>query len=105
MPQDAENFRATLAELHRQLDAAHSLDPSTRDMVRQAIADIEHTLARDPHASARGATSGKLSRSEAAEHASVVRRLGDAAREFEATHPTLSGSIGSVIDALAQMGI
>ncbi|MGH7138150.1 MAG: DUF4404 family protein [Pirellulales bacterium] len=38
-------------------------------------------------------------------HKSAVRRLSDAARGFESTHPMLSGAIGSVIDALAQMGI
>ena len=32
-------------------------------------------------------------------------RLGEATREFEASHSTLLGTIGSVIDALAQMGI
>ena len=98
MPDDLQNLRATLAELHRQLEAAHSLDPDSLAMMRQATADIELALARD------GGAAGPL-RTEAAARGSVVHRLADAARGFESTHPMLSGAIGSVIDALAQMGI
>jgi hypothetical protein len=31
--------------------------------------------------------------------------LAEAARHFEESHPTLSGTLGSVIDTLGQMGI
>jgi hypothetical protein len=36
---------------------------------------------------------------------SIAQRLATAEHEFEATHPTLAGIVGSVIDALARMGI
>jgi len=32
-------------------------------------------------------------------------QLAEAAAEFEGSHPTLAGTVRSVIDALAQMGI
>jgi hypothetical protein len=38
-------------------------------------------------------------------HGSLVARLRAAEHSFEATHPTLSGVIGGVIDILGQMGI
>jgi hypothetical protein len=91
-------LRATLTELHRQLETAESIDPESAVMLRQAIADIEHVLSRR-------AKGSQPSPAEAGAHRSLVRRLTDAARGFEATHPMLSGAIGGVVDALAQMGI
>jgi hypothetical protein len=98
MPDDLQNLRATLAELHRHLESARSLDPDSLAMMRQAVADIEHALAR-------GTDGGEPLRTDAVHRGSVVRRLADAARGFESTHPMLAGAIGSVIDALGRMGI
>jgi hypothetical protein len=98
MSDELPNLRATLAELHRQLEAAHSLDADAQAMMRQVTADIEQALAR----------SGEGNEPAVSEHAhrgSLVRRLSGAARSFESTHPMLSGAIGSVIDALSRMGI
>lgn len=98
MADDRHDLRATLTELHRQLAAAKSLDPESEAMLRQVVADIEQALSRrlggaEPLPA--GATSQR----------SLARRLGDAARGFEATHPTLSAALGGVADALAQIGI
>ncbi|HET6882993.1 MAG TPA: DUF4404 family protein [Pirellulales bacterium] len=97
MPDDLQNLRATLAELHRQLEASESVDPDSAAMMRQVMADIEQVLAK--------ADRGEPLETATPTHKSVVRRLTDAARGFESTHPMLSGAIGSVIDALAGMGI
>jgi hypothetical protein len=97
MPDDLQTLRATLAELHRQLEEADSVDPDSEAMMRQVMADIEQVLAR--------ADRGEPLQTSTPEHKSVVRRLTDAARGFESTHPMLSGAIGSVVDALAGMGI
>jgi hypothetical protein len=105
MTDDAENLRATLAELHRQLETAQRLDPDSRATVRQAMADIEEVLTRIERTAARAAAGGHVPDSPSREHASIVGRLAAAARGFESTHPTLSGAIGSVCDALAQIGI
>ncbi|HEV3340806.1 MAG TPA: DUF4404 family protein [Pirellulales bacterium] len=98
MPDDLQNLRATLAELHRQLEAAHSLDADARARIRQVTADIEQVLAR-------GGEEGQPLVAQHAQRGSLVRRLTDAVRSFESTHPTLSGAVGSVIDALSRMGI
>ncbi|HWB12139.1 MAG TPA: DUF4404 family protein [Pirellulales bacterium] len=98
MPDELQDLRATLAELHRQLAAAHSLDNEAQAMMRQVTADIEQALARS-------GDGGRPLVKEDIHRGSLVRRLTDAARGFESTHPMLSGAIGSVIDALSRMGI
>ncbi|HVA48913.1 MAG TPA: DUF4404 family protein [Pirellulales bacterium] len=98
MPDDLPKLRATLVELRRELEAAGSLDADSLAMMRQVMADLEQAIARSEEA-------GRPLDAQSAQRGSVVRRLGDAARGFESTHPMLSGAIGSVIDALAQMGI
>ena len=100
MPDEHENLRVTLAELHRQLAAARHLDEGSQALMRQVMADIEQALAR-------GEAAGQAMLAEGAptRRGSLARRLTEAARGFESTHPMLSGAIGSVVDALAQMGI
>jgi len=100
MPDELQNLRGTLAELHRQLEAAGSLDADSQALMRQVMVDIEQALSR-------GEAAGQQPPAEdaSARRGSLARRLADAARGFESTHPTLSGAIGSVVDALAQMGI
>ena len=98
MPDELQNLRATLAELHRQLEAARSLDTDAEAMMRQVMADLDQALARSGAA-------GQRPVNEDARRGSLVRRLTDAARGFESTHPTLSGAIGSVADALSRIGI
>ena len=98
MAEDVEKLRTTLAELHRELAAAHNVDAKSLAMMRQVMADLEETIAR-------GDASGGPLDTQTVQHRSIVRRLGDAARGFESTHPMLSGAIGSVIDALGRMGI
>lgn len=98
MADDREDLRATLTELHRQLESAGSIDPESLAMLRQVMADIEQALSQRPDGADAPPVETRVKRS-------LVRRLTDAARGFEATHPTLSGAIGGVVDALAQMGI
>lgn len=98
MADDRQELRATLTELHRQLEAAENLDPESETLLRQVMADIEQALSQ--RASAVEAAPAKASTRR-----SLARRLADATRGFEATHPTLSAAIGGVVDALAQIGI
>ena len=98
MADDLQNLRTTLAELHTQLEAARSLDTDSQTMLRQVMADIEQALAR-------GGVAQQPLAAQQTHRGSLMRRLADAARGFESTHPMLSGAVGSVIDALAQMGI
>ena len=98
MEDKLQDLRGKLAELERKLASANSIDPSDRELLQQVMADIQQVLA------AQGA---KLPAVREPRHSpeSLIERLGEATRNFEETHPTLSGAVGSVIDALSRMGI
>ena len=93
MADHLQDLRGKLAELQTKLSATAAIDPADRALMEEVVADIELVLAEQ----ARGQF--------AAEPGSLVERLAAAARNFEDTHPTLFGAVGSVIDALSRMGI
>lgn len=100
MTEQHEQLRADLDELRRQLEATPSLDAASRSLIERTIADVEKVLADQ--------NSGRTVGTEGARptgRGSLAGRLAEAAKRFEATHPTLSGTVGGIIDALAQMGI
>lgn len=84
-------LREHLARLRQQLLETPSIDPSTRSRLEQTVAEIEDDLSE--------------ARPGSRPNSSLVTRLSEAALDFEASHPTLAGTIGSVIDALAAIGI
>ena len=92
---DARNLRDTLNQLHRQLEATPDIDPEMRALLAEAVQDIHAKL------------EGDTQREDAAEPGieSVPDRLTEAIRHFEGSHPTLAGTLGSIIDALSRMGI
>jgi len=94
MPERLDKLRETLAELEAELDSLESLDEPTRAVLFAAKQDIEQTLAEhqdpadwdwDPQ--------------------TVVDNLSEATQEFEVSHPTLTGIVQRVINALTQLGI
>lgn len=95
----AEKLHAALEELETAVQSQAAVDPQTRERLERAISDIRAALNNLPPDAP---TAGSSSESE---EDSLTGQLAGVAREFEATHPTLSGMVGSVIDALAQMGI
>jgi signal transduction histidine kinase len=95
MTASADKLRATLADLHAQLDDVEQLDPEVRDLLRDALAEIHETLEHR----ASGEETG------AAEQESLAQGLRELVDRFESSHPTLAGAVGSVIDALGRMGI
>jgi ABC-type transporter Mla subunit MlaD len=92
VPSNLERLQATMAELHAQLEAVDDADPEVRALLHAALAELRGHL---------GAGAGR----PAAHAEPLATRLGEAARRFEATHPDLAGAVGSVLDALARMGI
>lgn len=86
-----EQLRGALDALEAQLGDMRSLDP---DVAAHLDANIEQ---------ARSVLSGGTAGPQ--EHRSLVEQLKDSVLKYEASHPTLAGSIGSVIDALGRMGI
>ncbi|MFM7070871.1 MAG: DUF4404 family protein [Planctomycetota bacterium] len=120
MSSGQHKLRATVQELERELAAAHHLDAKSRELLRQAASDIHAVLERHGAAS-RSAESGSVDHesaavgspaTEATERSaasagggSLVDRMNEAARRFEASHPLLSGILEQIAESLGQMGI
>jgi hypothetical protein len=82
-----------LTELHQQLLAARSLDPKDRDLLRHLAEDIRALTQRLPA----GAVPEQVPE--------LRQRLADAVTAFEASHPQVSKTLGTVIDTLALYNI
>ena len=91
MSESVQKIKATIAELENELRSLPSVDRETREMLAQAVREIQTLLRPDD--------AGDIQREP------LVDRLGSAAQQFETSHPTLTGIIGRLIDGLAQMGI
>jgi hypothetical protein len=102
MAENFEQLQATLVELHDQLANTRQITPELRALLAGLATDIERILA--DQAAGRPPSAAPAS-SRVGQRESLIARLSDAAREFEGTHPNLSGTIGSIIDALGQMGV
>lgn len=97
MTEDIRQLRESLDKLHAELEGIARVDPEVRRLLTDALEEIQVTLERQDERE----SAAKVDDQEE----SVAHRLAEAAREFEESHPTLSGMIGSVIDALSRMGI
>ena len=94
MSSDRAKLEATLEELRSVLEHASVLEPTAAERMHRLIVEAEALVAEPQTANQPGT----------ARH-SLRQRLHEATRDFETAHPTLAGAVGSVIDALAQMGI
>jgi hypothetical protein len=88
MSEDHAALRETLSRLHEQI-AGHDLDAQERALLRDALQELEGTL------------EGAPSEGES----SLADRLSELAQGFEESHPTLSETVGRLVDALANLGI
>jgi len=88
MSEEHAALRETLSRLHEQI-AGHDLDEQERALLRDALQELEGTLEGTP----------------SEEESSLGDRLSELAQEFEESHPTLSETVGRVVDALANLGI
>ena len=95
MTEQIEKLKATLAQLHTELEQIEGAGPEGRELLRGVLTDIQAALE---------APSGGP-QTTPAEQASIRDRLTAAAQQFEESHPTLSGMVGSLIDALGRMGV
>ena len=87
-------IRETLNGLHAELENVDQVDPEIHDLLLNAAKEIDGKLKPTDEASA----------GEAPEQ-SLDDRLAEAARHFSETHPTLSGIISTLANALNQLGI
>jgi hypothetical protein len=90
MADDRSQLQATLDDLRVQLHSS-GITRDAAERLQKLIKEAEQVLAG--------------SHAAAGSSASLRERLANAALDFEASHPVLAGTLGSVIDALAQMGI
>jgi len=95
MSEPSAQLREKLAQLQQQLETLGSVGPKERARLVALIGEVEQLIDLADH----------LRVAQQHEAASLAYRLGEAASEFEATHPSLSVTLGSLIDGLAQMGI
>ena len=113
MPTARDRLRTTLAELQSELADLPDLDDATRARLRDTLDDIRAALlaesptqvvetVAEPAAQDSAFEDGPFSFPE--DH-SLSGRLNDATRGLESTHPELATTLGSVINALSQMGI
>jgi hypothetical protein len=81
-----QELRRTLEELRQELAGVDDVGPDLEDLLSGIRADIDAVMEKaPPH--------------------SLGDHLADAARRFEATHPTLASAMGAVVDQLARLGI
>ena len=106
MAPDNENLDTTLNQLRQQLAAARQLDPDVAARLRQTLADIQDLLQQTASGEAEPAA-GAVSdtEDEGDDEPALTERLHEAARHFEESHPTISLTLGRLIDGLGQMGI
>lgn len=88
-----ENLRRRLAELHAELEKVDAVDAEARAALEEVMNAIREVLAR---------AGGDEERPE---EPSLAVRLREAGRHFEESHPTLTATLGRVVDALSALGI
>jgi hypothetical protein len=103
MSEQSRKLRAALETLRDQLDRLDDLDSESSAVLREAVEEIHTALGDSRSPGGPAALPGDESGDD--EDDSPLARLRRAAERFEQEHPTLSGTVGGVIDALAQMGI
>ena len=101
MSHDRARLETALRHLQTELHSLEGIDPQVRERLEHTIAEIQMQL-DEPAAEAEVPTSQSA---PVAADATLTERLSETARHFEETHPNLAGMVGSVIDALARMGI
>jgi phosphoglycolate phosphatase-like HAD superfamily hydrolase len=89
MSEHHRKIQATVRELEDELHQLESVDDETRRLLKEALQEILAAL--EPEATL--------------ERESLMDRLRETAREFEGSHPTLSGIVMRLVDGLGQMGI
>jgi hypothetical protein len=98
-----QNLRSSLTALRDQLHSTSlpnaEISPEMRALLEGVMTDIDQVLRSKP------SSTTPTSPAAAQKQKSLVQRLTNAEKQFEETHPTLAGIVGSLLDALSRMGI
>lgn len=84
-----EKIAQLLNELQAELSDTDGLDPEVSERLQAAADEIRAAISAETVEQPHG----------------VVEQLRDAASRFEDSHPTLTGTVGRIADALSQIGI
>lgn len=91
MPERVEKLRTLAQELAAELDASTTSDPQSRESLAAIVGDLRAALDRVDV--------------EPIESDTLAARFRAAEAEFQVSHPTISGLVLRMIDALGQLGI
>lgn len=84
-------LQETVHQLRHEIEAGEPLRPEHRELLSDALSEIEALLAAED--------------GDEPADASIADRLREASDNFEDTHPNLTLAVGAVADALSKMGI
>ncbi|MDW8326536.1 MAG: DUF4404 family protein [Anaerolineales bacterium] len=82
-------LHALLEELREELHRTPALEAGERELLNQLVRDIQTQLATEARDRDR----------------SVLRRLDDAIKQFEVSHPTLTRALSQLFNSLSQGGV
>ncbi len=91
MTDHKERLHESVRDLEVELGEIDSLDGESRDILKQVVGELQEVLDRD--------------QIKEYEPQSVIDRLETVESEFQASHPTLSGLVMRLVNALGQLGI
>jgi hypothetical protein len=97
---DQEQLKATLRQLHQQLQGGEAIDPELQALLQQLSDDVASLTQPADAASLEQAAIPLEERRQ-----SALDRLLGLTSEFEESHPQLAAAIGNVAAALSRIGI
>ncbi len=89
---DQRPLRETLEQLHKQLEETESVDEESRQLLQHLIADVQDLMAREGE-------------DISFEDHGIIDHLRLSIEQFEVTHPTLTMTMGHLLDILCQSGV
>ncbi|WP_437226119.1 DUF4404 family protein [Planctomicrobium sp. SH661] len=96
---EREELKATLLQLHQQLQSGEPVDPEIAVLVKQLSQDVNQWAAPAPATTSTPATEHQNRKQ------SLLDSLLGLTKQFEETHPELADAIGRVATALSRIGI
>ncbi len=84
---DKQHLHEILEQLHTELAQTQTVDEAEREQLQALMRDVRELLDRADD-------------NQPAHYQSLGGRLGEAVRQFEVSHPTLTLTIGRVLDTL-----
>ncbi len=88
---DQRPLRETLEQLHKQLENTESVDEESRQLLHHLMKDVQDMMEREGD--------------DSFDNHTIVDHLRLSIEKFEVTHPTLTLTMGHLLDILCQTGV